>query len=49
MGQPPEPLVVALCAILNTDQVKTVGVQAIEALGELGATPKPASLCSSRF
>jgi HEAT repeat protein len=41
MRQPPEPLAAALCAILNTDQVENVGVQAIEALGELGAAAKP--------
>ena len=37
MRQPPEPLVAALCAILTTDEVEKVGVQAIEALGELRA------------
>ncbi|HLN32571.1 MAG TPA: hypothetical protein VK395_32885 [Gemmataceae bacterium] len=41
MHQPPEPLAASLCAILTTDQVKTSGVQAIEALGELGAAAKP--------
>jgi HEAT repeat protein len=40
MRQPPEPLAAALCAILNTDQVENAGVQAIEALGELGAAAK---------
>jgi HEAT repeat protein len=40
MHQPPEPLAEALCAILNTDQIETVGVQAVEALGELGAGAK---------
>jgi len=41
MHQPPEPLAAALCAILNTDQVTTSGVQAVEALSELGAAAKP--------
>jgi HEAT repeat protein len=40
MQQPPEPLVEALCAILNTDQIETSGVQAVEALGELGPGAK---------
>lgn len=40
MREPPEPLAEALCAILNTNQIETSGVQAIEALGELGAGAK---------
>lgn len=40
MGQPPEPLASDLCAILKTNQIETSGVQAVEALGELGPGAK---------
>jgi HEAT repeat protein len=42
LQQPPEPLAAALCAILNTNQIENSGVQAVEALGELGSGAKTA-------